>query len=600
MPIASYFIALFEKGSLLMNDTNDTDVRLIENVDIRPYLYVFWHWAWLIVLVGVLTGGISFLISTRITPVYQASTQLLVSQPPSASAGISGVGTIVSGQLATRTYVEMLTNRPVLEQTIALLKIPISVNDLEKAVRVSLVQNTQLLNLTVEDTSRSRAAKIANTLGEVFTQRIQELESSRYSVSKKNLQDQIAQMENLIDETTGSFNATIDQSERDRLETKLTQYRTIYSSLVTSYEQVRLAEAQTNTTVVQVDPAVTPISPVRPKPLQNGLLAAVVGILLSMGVIFAMTALDDTLKDPEELARQTGLTIIGVIPHDETASRGLVTQLEPRSPVSEAYRSLRTNIEYANAAHPLTRIVITSATPSDGKSTIAANLATVIAQGEKGISLLDADMRRPRVHSLMNLSQRSGLSELFLQNTLVLNGQHQHTNIHNLRVISAGKTPPNPADLLGSNRMKEVLDAAQKESDVLIIDSPPVLSVTDAAVLSPLVDGFILVVKAGATQSSAIKQAVVQLRQIGANLIGLVVNDVRFDNSNYSYYYRSRYYSYYYQNPSDSEKVRKKKFWIFPWGKKKSYPSAPQKAGRHGKHSKHSNSKTMPTDSKNH
>ena len=580
-----------------MSDTNDTDVRLIDNVDIRPYLYVFWHWAWLIILVAVLTGGITFLISTRITPVYQASTQLLVSQPPSASVGISGVDTIVSGQLATRTYVEMLTNRPVLEQTIALLKIPISVNDLEKAVRVSLVQNTQLLNLTVEDTSRSRAAKIANALGEVFTQRIQDLESSRYAVSKKNLQDQITQMEKLIDQTTESLNATTDQSERDRLETKLTQYRTIYSSLVTSYEQVRLAEAQTNTTVVQVDPAVTPTTPVRPKPLQNGLLAAVVGVILSMGVIFAAAALDDTLKDPEELARQTGLTIIGIIPHDETASRGLVTQLEPRSPVSEAYRSLRTNIEYANAAHPLNRIVITSATPSDGKSTIAANLATVIAQGDKGISLLDADLRRPRVHSLMNLSQRSGLSDLFLQNTLVLNGQHQHTNINNLRVISAGKTPPNPADLLGSHRMKEVLDAAQKESAILIIDSPPVLSVTDAAVLSPLVDGFILVVKAGATQLSAIKQAVVQLRQIGANLIGLVVNDVRFDNSNYSYYYRSRYYSYYYHSSSEMEGAHKKKLWIFPWGKKKSHHSAPQKAS---KHRKHSNGKTTSPDSKNH
>lgn len=565
-----------------MNDNSEVDSRSMENVDFLPYLYIFWRWAWLIILVGLISGAVSYLVNARITPVYQASTQLLVS-PPSTSGGITGVDTIVTGQLAANTYVGMLTTRPVLEQTIALLKLPIGVSDLEKAVRVTLVQNTQLLKLTVEDTDRIRAAKIANALGQVFTQRIQDLQSSRYVVSKKNLQDQIAQMETLIDQTTTTTNTVTDPAERDRLETKLTQYRTIYSSLVTSYEQVRLAEAQTNTTVVQVDPANTPTIPVRPKPLQNGLLAAVVGILLASGVVFAVVALDDTLKDPEELARQMGLTIIGIIPHDDTMGVGLVTQLKPRSPVSEAYRSLRTNIEYANAAHPLKRIVITSPTPSDGKTTVAANLATVIAQGDRGISLVDADMRRPRIHSLMNLTHRAGLSELFLQDTLVLDGQHQQTNIRNLRVIGAGKTPPNPADLLGSTRMKEVLDAAQLESSILIIDSPPVLSVTDAAVMAPNVDGFILVVKAGVTKVSAARQAVVQLRQIGANLIGLVVNDVRFDNSNYSYYYRSRYHSYYYHYYSDSDGEHKKKFRLFGRSKKKSHHSDPQTAVETGK-----------------
>jgi non-specific protein-tyrosine kinase len=516
-----------------------------ENIDLRRYLYLFLQWAWLFALVAVIAAGGAYFVNSNTTPVYQATTKLLVSDPMVSRAGVLTGDAMVSSYDAATTYVQMITDRRVLEQVIAELKLPFSPEALRGAIGVNLVNNTRIIMLTVEDTNKERAANIANTMGLVFPRRIQELQGARYSVSKENLQKQLSAMEDQIDQTTQEKVATTDTAERDRLETKLTQYRVIYSNLVTSYEQVRLAEAQTNTTVVQTDPAVVPAVPVRPRTMQNTLLAGLIGALLAAGSVVVVDALDDRLKDPTDLARRTGLTVIGVIPFTATEATGPVTSLEPRSPVSEAYRALRTNIQFSNVARKLNRIVVTSPTPGDGKTTIAANLAIILAQGGQKVTLIDADLRRPKVHKMFKLTNRAGLTGLFLKQ-IELSDAAKPAGMENLSIITSGQIPPNPAELLGSTRMSEMLDEIQTTSDKIVVDTPPILSVTDASVLNPYVDGVILVVQVGQTHVGAALQAVNNMRQVGVNLIGLVINGVKFDNSRYSYYYRSRYYSSYY------------------------------------------------------
>ena len=513
-----------------------------ENIDLRRYFFLLWQWVWAIALVAIVVGAVTYYMNWRITPVYQATTQLLVSDPP--RSGVNS-DTVVTGYYAANTYAEMHTDSPVLEQVATELNINKTARALKGAITVRVITNTQVLSVTVENTNPQEAADIANKLGTVFTQRIKDLQGARYLVSKDNLQVQIKDMETQIDQTNADRAAATDTAERDRLDTKLTQYRTIYSNLVTSYENVRLAEAQNQTTVVQVEPADVPLSPVRPQPARNGLLGALVGALLAAGVVVAIDALDDTMKDPAELSRRLGLPILGMIPFTETEKTGPVTKVEPRSPVSESYRSLRTNVMFANAARKLRRIVVTSPTPQDGKTTISTNLAIILAQGGQKVTLVDADMRRPRVHAVFGLDNKQGLSALFLKQ-VAMEEAILSTGIPNLGIIPSGAVPPNPAELLSSIRMEELLYEIQTTSETVIIDTPPVLSVTDSSVLIPYIDGILLVVQVGQTHNSAITQAVDNLRQVGANIVGLVVNGIKFSGSRYSYYYRSRYYSNYY------------------------------------------------------
>ena len=207
-------------------------------------------------------------------------------------------------------------------------------------------------------------------------------------------------------------------------------------------------------------------------------------------------------------------------------------------------------------------MLITSPTPSEGKSTIAANLGIVLAQGGLRVTLIDADMRRPTIHKVLGTSNRLGLSSLFVQSPLHLNGSIQHTEMKNLGVLASGRLPPNPSELLGSRKMYEILDQIQAVCDIVLIDTPPVLSVTDAVVLAPFVDGVVLVIKPGATKVAAFKQAVERLRQVNARLLGVVVNVVGTNRTYYSYYYRNYYYKGY--DEYTAEDGTKKKVKIKP------------------------------------
>jgi non-specific protein-tyrosine kinase len=224
-------------------------------------------------------------------------------------------------------------------------------------------------------------------------------------------------------------------------------------------------------------------------------------------------------------------------------SSGLVAWALPRSSVSEAFRALRTNIRFASVDKPLTAILVTSAEPGTGKTTVAINLGIVSAQAGFRIVLIDTDLRRPRLHEAFGLSNLTGLTDLLVGDIQDVEAQMQETEIDNLRLIASGAVPPNPSELLGSKRMEAVLAEAKRHADLVILDTSPVLPVTDAAVLAPKMDGVLLVVRANRTHRDAGQQAAEGLVQVGGNMMGVVLTDAptpRRSDYRYPYYRKGK------------------------------------------------------------
>ncbi len=521
-----------------MNNDNYETQQSNMTIDLREYAHLLWHWAWLILVAGVIAGGIAYFINSQRVPLYTASTQLLVSEPPKAATTDTSQSAIVPSNLMAQTYTQMMTNLPVLQQVVERLNIPLDPEILKTMISVALIPNTQLIQATVTDTNPQRAAAIANTLGSVFAEQIQSLQSVRFEQSRASLTQQISEMETQIQLVSDQLAMETDPLKLNQLDTKLTQYKLIYSNLVTSFEQLRISEAQSTTIVAQVEPAVIPSQPVNKNIIQSTMLAAFVAMLLTAGVISATNLLDNTVRNPDEISRQLDLPVLGVIPHHTVKEAEPITQLQPYDSVSEAYRSIYNNLDHKSLEHKLHRILICSPLPEDGKTTVATNLAIIIA--ERGIQtiLVDGNMRWPRTHLALGLPNQSGLSNFIPRSSGDQIKNLQATRSKNLSLVSSGPLLANPADFLGSKRMTTILDWLSQRSDIILIDTAPALIVTDAAILASQVDGIVIVVKAGKTKMESVKRMVTSLRQQGSNLLGVVINDVRFKNPRYSYYYR--------------------------------------------------------------
>ena len=231
-------------------------------------------------------------------------------------------------------------------------------------------------------------------------------------------------------------------------------------------------------------------------------------------------------------------------PRDASPADALVTETDPRSPAAEAYRTLRTNIRFAGLDNPCRTIVVTSAGPSEGKTTTAANFAVVAARADARVCLVDADMRRPALHKIFGLKNATGLTTALLEGG-AFSSVAQETRVPNLSVVASGPPPPNPAELVGSHRMHDCIEGAVKEFDLVIFDSPPIISVADALALSAQCDGVILVVRAGKMPHAVVRRTSEQIEAVKGRILGIVLNsvDLRRDGYYYDYY---RYYTAYY------------------------------------------------------
>jgi len=220
----------------------------------------------------------------------------------------------------------------------------------------------------------------------------------------------------------------------------------------------------------------------------------------------------------------------------EDRSSALITITHPRSPVSEAFRTLRTNLEFTSLDKPLRSMVVTSASPEEGKSTTLANLAVTIAQAGKRVLLVDCDLRRPSLHQIFNARPTPGFTDMMRDDALMNQPPLQETMVPNLWLLTSGTIPPNPAELIASRRMSEVIAALQQHADIVLFDAPPVIAVTDAAVLSSKVDAVLLVISAGKTKRDHAKKAKALLEKVNAHLIGTVLNNVKGEAALYQYY----------------------------------------------------------------
>ena len=351
----------------------------------------------------------------------------------------------------------------------------------------------------------------------------------------------------VLGEPVQSGNQTSNRLEQ--LQTTLNLYQQIYISSISSLESVRLMRAQNMPNVVQVESASVPSKPISPKPFQTGFIGALVGLVFTARVVFLIEYLDDTIKTPDDVKNAIGLPVIGLIAElrhkgssDSKEKIGQYVAMNPRSPVSEAFRSLRANLEFSSLDEPIKMIVVTSAGESEGKTTVASNLALIQAQGKKRTLLIDCDLRRPNIHKQFSLLNRIGLSDL-------IRGQIDPNEIIQsipdnsfLNIVPSGSLPPNPAEYLGSARFSSLLDKLRKMYDVIILDTPPMV-VADVLIISPKVDGVLFVVKPGDKRIDSIKASIEDLQRIGVKLLGIVLNQIP---RNRDYYYGAyKYYSPY-------------------------------------------------------
>ncbi len=349
----------------------------------------------------------------------------------------------------------------------------------------------------------------------------------------------------------------------------------IYLMLKEKYEEARIKEAGQIGNVRIVDQAIAPEKPVRPKKKLNVLLGAFLGLLLGGGFAFFLESLDSSLKSIEDIEDQ-GLGVLGYVPkikrrevaHGTEEQEGhmgnkevrrvasnLITHFAPKSPVSEAYRTFRTNIQFTNLDSPPQTILITSPGPGEGKSTTVANLAITFAQMGTKTLLMDTDFRRPILHSIFGLSKEIGITN-YLVGKASLETVVKKTPIQNLDMITCGVIPPNPSELLASEKMKGFLEQLKAKYRMILFDTPPVIAVTDAAVLSLLLDGVVLLTSARQTSQQALARAKALLENVNAKILGVVLNKVEAKSTYGSYYYY--YYYHYYGDRKETKKTKKR------------------------------------------
>lgn len=517
---------------------------------IRWYISFFRKWLWMVVLGAAVCGGTSYLISVNLPKSYESSVTLLVQQA-SSSFGTQYTDLLTSQNLA-KTYGEMLTKRPVIDDVIGKLGLATTAEKLTAQVDVELVRDTQLILVKATDGDPSQSRAIADQVGKSFIAKVNSLQSTNLNSARGELQKQIDGIKSQIDSETAELErlrgaATEDGSdtaiagELNTVQSQLSQDQLTYANLLKNYQELEMAQARTTNSVTVVEPAAVSSSPVSPKIMVNSIVAAFIGLLIGIGIALLMEYLDDTIKTAQDIAQSLSLPALATIARVRGMrdyGRALFAYNNPKAPIAEAYRMLRTNVQFSSLDKPMNTLLVTSTNPGEGKSVTAANLGVVFAQAGKRVILIDSDLRRPTQQKLFNTDNARGLTTLLLDDQPDVSSVVRQTPVNNLRLITSGPIPPSPSEILGSQRMEALTKYLKTQADILIFDSPPVLAVTDSSVLASRMSGAILVVDSGATRRQAALQAVQALRNVGCDVLGVVLNKIHSKSDGYcSHYY---------------------------------------------------------------
>jgi polysaccharide biosynthesis transport protein len=508
-------------------------------MELKVYIKPLLKWWWMLLAAAMIAAISTFLATWRQPPVYQSQTTLVVgryiyqSNPSTAE--------LFQSQNLASWYADLARRQPVRQATMDALGLTWLPSYSARALA-----NTQLIEIVVTDTIPERAQVVAS---ELANQVIRQSPTFQEEGQEQDdfVQGQLRTLESDItltkDEITkkreelgGLFSArqiSDTEAEIRGLETKLSNLQSTYANLLSN------SNRGASNTIAVLEPASLPGSPVSSNKMTMILLSAVIGFGLAAVAAYLLEYLDDTIKNSNDLKKFLNFPLIGHIPQvDNGESDSTFLIKNPRSAVAEAFRTLRTNLEFAAVDKPLKVILVSSAAVGDGKTSISSGLATIMAQGGKTVLLVDADLRRPNVHCHLGLSNKNGLSDVF-RNSIELHEALQTWTPEKVMVIPGGDTPPNPAELLGSKRMDNILESLRKVADIVILDGPPFL-VTDAALLASKVDGVLVVARSGHSRKNEVEYSLEQLETAGARVIGVVLNGIK--RSEETIYSRFRYY----------------------------------------------------------
>ena len=501
-------------------------------------------------------------------PVYRATAMLLIDiESPDVLTTTGAVSLESQNYFSYKEYyqsqAEILTSQSLVHKVFDEFKLADSQeykNEKEplkaflKTIRVEPVRDTRLLKLNVDNTDAKLAVKIANRIAELYVRR------NLYYISRSELVNLLKNEYLKFEAKLSEYNKVYRhkhpemirlKKEMAEMTGKIEQMKEspFTFDIVTSdgkdEEKYALDGFKANNVSIQ-DPAEEPVIPLKPKKKLNIILSVIVGLFGGVGLAFFFEYLDDTIKELEDAERIAKWPFLGNVP--KITGNGKMTEIrkdlfvneKPKDPIAEAYRSIRTSIFFsATEEHPLKSIVVTSPGPQEGKTTTLCNLGIAMAQNQKRVLLVDADMRKPRLHEVFKVEAEKGLST-FLSGQARFDELVRDTGIENLFLVNGGPNPPNPSELLSSNKMKEFMKLAAAKYDFILFDTPPVAILTDAVLLGLASDGVIMVIESGKTSKRAFGRIHKLLDDSRARIIGIILNKISIHSG--SYYYYSYYY----------------------------------------------------------
>ncbi len=518
-------------------------------MELKQYVRILWKWLWLLALSAGVAAVFSYWATAQQPKIYRTQTSLLVGQVfqnPNPQAA-----EFYTTQRLALTYSQIVEREPVMQATVDALGMNIPWQALAARVNAQVIAETQLLDIYVLDTDPQRAKITADEVAHQLILKSPTAPQGEQAAHRDFIANQLQDLEEKIKDTKESItklqqDLALENSARSiqdtqnqiaALQGKINLWQQTYAQLL-----VFLQGGSTNFLSV-VEPASVPMTPIGPRVMWNTMLAAALGLGLALGAVFLLEYLDDTVKTGEDVQHALSLPTIGAISRmaetDDPAEH-LITMKHPRSSVSEAYRVLRTNLQFSSLGNPSASLLVTSASPAEGKTTTASNLAIVMAQAGKRVILVDSDLRRPALHKMFGVPIAPGLTNLLVDQSLDVNEVLVHTSVEGLWLLTSGPIPPNPSELLATPQMMELIERLSAQSDIVLCDSPPLLAVADASILAAEVGGTVLVVNAGRTRTELFKRAGETLERVRARTLGVVLNKLSSKQSGDYYYYYAR------------------------------------------------------------
>ena len=480
---------------------------------------------------------------------FQATATVRVTQPYGASSGYTEYVYI---DRLLNTYVELLKSESILGTVIQKLGLDVTPSNLLGRTVIAALPDTELLRITVGDSSGERARDVANELAGLLVEQSQTLYAGNTKSTREILQQRLSDVEGSLEEDRKALqdlvNSSAQESARmDALEMRIRSEEEVYLSLLRQYEDVRVAEASRESSTAIVAEAVQPTAPSRPNVKLNLALGTFVGALGGIVLAFLFEYLDPTLHSADALEAAAKASVLGVIPRfavRKGSSDHILLDSDGHSPATEAFRMLKGSLVSASSTRPIKTLLITSADAEAGKSTVVANLAVSMADAGLNVIVVDADLRRPSLHELFGLPNEVGLSHVLLD-LRRFEAAAQRPDIARIRVLTSGPIPPNPSELVGLPVMHELVGELAEKSDLVLLDSPPLLAVAEAATLARLVDGVLLVAAQDQTSRRSVKSALRYLERIRAEVLGVVFNKATGVDADYYYYYHDDHTSYF-------------------------------------------------------